>query len=98
VADDRLDSQTTLISRRMEAVTRRACPAIQTLRLASECGHGTPCRRDAASLHAVELLYVGDRRAERVAIEGIAVQSLGLQRAPFAQKSLLQQAPSPACA
>ena len=34
---------------------------------------------DAASLHAGELLHVGDHGAERVPVEGIAMQGLGVE-------------------
>ncbi|MET4262502.1 hypothetical protein ABIC09_007480 [Bradyrhizobium sp. S3.12.5] len=34
---------------------------------------------DATSLHAGQLLHVGDHGAERVAVEGIAVQGLGME-------------------
>jgi hypothetical protein len=34
---------------------------------------------DAASLHAGELLHVGDHGAERVPVEGIAMQCLGME-------------------
>lgn len=34
---------------------------------------------DAASLHASELLHVGDHGAERVPVEGIAMQGLGME-------------------
>ena len=34
---------------------------------------------DAASLNAGELLHVGDHGAERVSVEGIAVQRLGME-------------------
>lgn len=34
---------------------------------------------DAASLHAGELFHVGDHGAERVPVEGIAVQCLGME-------------------
>jgi hypothetical protein len=34
---------------------------------------------DAASLHAGELLHVGDYGTERVPVEGIAVQGLGVE-------------------
>ena len=34
---------------------------------------------DAASLHAGELLHVGDHGAERVPVEGIAVQRFGME-------------------
>ena len=34
---------------------------------------------DAASLHAGELLHVGDYGAERVPVEGIAMQCLGME-------------------
>ena len=64
----------------MEAVTRRTCPEIQTL---SRCGWLWPrypfVDMDAASLHAGELLHVGDHGAERVPVEGIAVQRLGME-------------------
>jgi hypothetical protein len=34
---------------------------------------------DAASLHTGELLHVGDHGAERVPVEGIAMQCLGME-------------------
>lgn len=68
------------ISRRMEAVTRRTCPEIQTL---NRCGWLWPrypfVDMDAARLHASELLRIGDHGAERVPVEGIAVQCLGME-------------------
>jgi len=46
-----------------------------------ECiGKGAPfVDMDTASLHAGELLHVGDHGAERVPVEGIAVQRLGVE-------------------
>ena len=68
------------ISRRMEAVTRRTWPEIQTL---NRCGWVVAAVPfvdvNAASLHAGELLHVGDHGAASVPIEGIAIQCLGME-------------------
>src|SRR6476619_7452055 len=65
------------ISRRMEAVTRRTCPEIQTL---SRCGWLWPRYPLSTWMRrASTLLHVGDHRAERVPVEGIAVQRLGME-------------------
>lgn len=61
-------------------MTRRTSPEIQTL---NRCGWLWPrypfVDMDAVSLHASELLHVGDHGAERVPVEGIAVQCLGME-------------------
>src|SRR5882724_1814811 len=67
------------ISRRLEAVTadlpRDTDPELVGVVVAAV----SFVDMDAASLHAGELLPVGDHGAERVPVEGIAVQRLGVE-------------------
>ena len=80
VADDRLDSCATLHlatdgSRDVADLPRDPDPEPMRVVVAA-----IPfVYVDAASLHAGELLHVDDYRAERVPVEGIAVQGLGVE-------------------
>ena len=80
VADDGLDSRTTLHlapdgSRDAADLPRDPDPEPVRVVVAA-----VPfVDMDAASLHAGELLHVGDHGAERVPVEGIAVQRLGME-------------------
>src|SRR6476620_8311250 len=80
VADDGLDSRTTLHlapdgSRDAADLPRDPDPEPVRVVVAA-----VPfVDMDTASLHAGELLHVGDHGAERVPVEGIAVQRLGME-------------------
>lgn len=61
-------------------MTRRTWAEIQTLNRCASLWPRYPfVEMDAASLNAGELLHVGDHGAERVPVEGIAVQRLGME-------------------
>src|ERR1700754_5121960 len=80
VADDGLDSRTTL--HLATDGSRDAAPLPQEQDPGPVRGVVAPVPfvdMDAASRHAGELLHVGDHGAERVPIEGIAVQRLGME-------------------
>lgn len=80
MADDGLDSRTTLHlapdgSRDAADLPRDPDPEPMRVAVAA-----VPfVDMDAARLHASELLRIGDHGAERVPVEGIAVQCLGME-------------------